>query len=287
MSTYADFITKCRADVGDFGMRQYETADGDGATLVFQLQSPKVLESSYTIQISSVTKTETTHYTLDKNTGTVVFVTAPAAGNDTVSFAYQQVNQLDADWLDIINQVLQQLRRKLWIEGTNESALDTVADQNDYALSGVAADIIHLLDVEYRVSSTDPWRSVRATTNAVFYKDLQKLHLRPAFTTGGYDIRLRFNRAYVQGTATSDSFEVQQKYWPVIRQYCKALYLERQAMAMTKEKGAVSKEKAFETSTELLRLAQVTRQAADAMLKQVRPQKPALAIPQAIDGVRI
>src|SRR5947199_28543 len=112
MGLYSDFITKLRADVGDYPIRRYETADGDAATTVFQLQNPKILESSYVIKISGVAQVETTAFTMDKNVGQAIFTTGhiPAAGNDNISFEYQSVNLLDADWVDIINQVLQNLR---------------------------------------------------------------------------------------------------------------------------------------------------------------------------------
>lgn len=289
MAFYSDFITKLRADVGDYPLRRYETADGDASTSLFQLANAKILESSYTVKVGGATQTETTIYSMNKDVGQVLFTTGniPAAGSDNVSFEYQSVNLLDADWIDIINQVLQKLRRKLWIELTDETTLTTVADQFDYATSGIAADIVHLLDIEYRPSSTEMWRSIRSVTNAMFYKDLQKLHLRPAFNTTGFAIRVRANRAYVQGTTASSTFEPQEKYWPVIRKFCQAEYLNRRAMEMAQETGAVSKEKAFENMTEMLKLAQMSMNSAEILLKQVKPQKPALVIPQVIAGIKI
>jgi len=286
---YSDFITKLRADVGDFALRRYETADGDAVTSLFQLQHPKILESSYTVKVGTSTQIETTQFSINKDVGQVLFTSGnlPASGSDNVSFEYQSVNLLDADWVDIINQVLQNLRRKLWIELINESALTTVADQVDYAASGIAADIVHLLDIEYRTSASSPWVSARSATNVIFYKDLQKIHMRPAFNTGGYELRIRANRAYVQGSLSSSTFEPAEKFWPVIRKFCAAEYLNRRAMEMAKETGAVSKEKVFEGMAEMMKLANLKRQEAELLLKQIRPQKPALSIPHAIGGIKI
>lgn len=287
MSLYSDFISKLRSDVGDFPIRRFETADGDGSTLVYQLQNPKVYESSYTVMVGVATQVESTDYDLDANVGQVVFRSgkAPTAGSDNVSFAYKSVNELDADWLDIINETLQLLRRKLWIEFTNETALTSVVDQVDYALSTVAADVIHLLDVEYRLSSSDPWQKISNFSNVMFYRDLQKLHIRPAFDTSSLAIRLRGNRAYVQGTAVSSTFEVQTKFWPVIRKYCQAVYWERRAAAMAREVGAVSNEKYFERMESLQNIANNIRKTADDMLKKVRIPKPATAIPIKQSGI--
>lgn len=289
MALYSDFITKLRADVGDFPTRRYETADGDAATSLFQLQHPKVLESSYTVKVGGVTQAETTAYSINKDIGQVLFTTGniPASGSDNLSFEYQSVNLLDADWIDIINQVLQNLRRKIWVEVLNDTALTTVADAVDYATSGIAADIVHLLDIEYRLSSSVPWVSVRAITNVVFYKDLQKIHMRPAFNTAGYEIRVRANRAYVQGSTAAATFEPAEKYWPVIRKFCHAEYLARRAMEMMKETGAVSKEKAFENMTEMSKIVNAKRLEAENLLKQVRQPKPGLSIPHMIAGIKV
>lgn len=289
MSLYSDFITKLRADVGDFPIRRFETANGDASTTLFQLQNAKIYEGSYTVKVGGVTQTETTVYSVNADVAQIQFTTAgtPATGDDNISFEYQSVNLLNADWVDIINQVLQNLRRKLWVELLDESTLTTVADQVDYATSGIATDIVHLLDIEYRTSSTAPWISVRAITNVSFYKDLQKIHMRPAFNTSGYALRIRANRAYVQGSVSTATFDVQEKFWPVIRKYCQAEYLERRAMEMAKETGAVSKEKSFESMSEMMKLASMKRQEADNLLKQIRPQKPALSIPTMIGGIKI
>lgn len=277
---YSEFITKLRADASDFAMRRYETADGDGSTTVFQLAHPKILESSYTVKVDSTAQTETTDFAINKDVGQIIFTSGsiPASGSDNVSFEYQSVNMLNADWLDIINQVLQQIRRKIWAEITDETTLTSVAGQHDYDLSGVADDVVYVLDFEYRTSSTERWVPVRSISDVVFYKDLQKLHLKQPFNTSGYELRLRVLSAYAQGTATTDDFEPQDRYHPAIRKLCQAEYLFRLAAKMSQEVSAVSKEKNFETITEMTKLANAMRDNGMKMLKEVRPAKT-LSIP--------
>lgn len=288
MATYADFITKLRSDVGDFPLRRFETADGDALTSVFNLQHPKILESSYTYKVGGVTQTEGAggNYTQDKDVAQVIFNNGsiPGTGNDNVSFEYKSVNQLDADWIDIINQVLSDLRKKLWKEVVDESTLVTVADQSDYATSGVAADIVYLFDLEYRSNSTRPWSKVNSVSNVKFYKDLQKIHLKPTFDISDYAIRIRVARAFVQGTTTGATFEPQERYWDAIRAFCKVKYLERQMYAMMKETGAVSKEKSFENINDFARLINTAQDYAEKVLKRVSPQKPAMDIPHVVAG---
>lgn len=281
---YSDFITQLRADTGDFALRRYETADGDGSTSVFQLAHPKILESSYTVKVGGVTKTEVTHYTINKDVGQIVFTSGniPASGSENVSFEYQSVNLLNADWLNILNQILQQLRKKLWIEVVNSTALTTVADQAEYSLSGIASEIIYVLEADYRTSSTERWTPIATQSEVVFYKDLQQIHLKKPFDTAGYAMRFRVLRAYAQGDETTDTFEPQKTYWPVLQKFCHAEYLIRRAMEMSKEISAISKEKTFETMGEMMKLAAVLKQEARTMLKEIRPSRPAISIPFAI-----
>lgn len=284
--TYAQFITKLRADVGDFGKRRYETADGDGSTTLYNLKHPKVLESSMVIRISSVVQASSS-YTIDADNGQVIFNSAPASGNGNVSFEYRSVNLLDADWLDIINQCLQHWLKKIWKEFVDESTLDTVADQVDYSTTSIATLILGILNLEYRLSSTGVWQDVKAETNVQFYRDLQKIHIRPAFTTSGYDLRVRGIRAFTQGSATSSTFEPDDRYHAAIRKLAQSMYMSRLAQLRLKEVGAVSKEDSFETTAELFRTARELKREAEEDMKKVRMPKPSLRIPNVRSGVNI
>jgi hypothetical protein len=54
--------------------------DGDGSTKEFALDHGLVLENSETITLEGVAQTRGTHYTMDYDTGTIQFVTAPGSG---------------------------------------------------------------------------------------------------------------------------------------------------------------------------------------------------------------
>ena len=288
MATYSDFITQVRAEIGDYGMLQSESADGDGTSTIFRLQNPKILEGSMILKISGVTKTEGTDYTIDEDTGDVTMTTAPASGSDNITFSYKQVNATDADIIAMTNNVIDRLRRKLFVEVIDESTITSVANQVDYSLSTLGSfDIIRLVNVEYRIDSSSQRRALNSETNVVFYKDLEKLHIRPALSTSGYAFRFRFLRAYVKGVTTSGTFEVQDEYWGVILKYVKSEYLFRRAMEATKALGAISKEKTFEPISELMRLARFTREEADVLLASVKPTMPSSAIASALYGISI
>ncbi len=147
MATYGNFIDQLRPRLGDHPRRHYETADGDAVTTFYQLQHPKILETSYTYKVGGITQVENTNFTQDINTGEVVFAAGfiPASGNDNVTFQYKSVRETDADLITIVNAILGRLSKKLWIEALNTANLTSVIDQYDYALSGIAGDIISVI----------------------------------------------------------------------------------------------------------------------------------------------
>ena len=288
---YSDLITLLRQDVNDFPVRRFDSADGDGATSVYNLSNTKVLENSYVVQVGGVTQTEGTAYTMYPDQGQIIFNSGyiPGVGNDNITFQYESVNMRDSDWIDLINQVLLAKRKKLWIEFVNETdpSIVTVLSQVDYPLSALASDIISLTNIEYQSSSTAPWQDTKGFTNCIFYRDLQTLHMRPPFYVGGYQLRIKGIRAYVLGTTAGSTLELQERYWPVVRKYCESYFWERLATRASWQTGALSKEVNFENMTTLKKLAADNRAQADDMLKQVKPIIPAVGIPNALYGVNI
>ncbi len=306
--TYATFIALLRQDAGDFPIRCFETADGDGSTTVFNLQNFKVYENSYVVQVGGITQIEGTAYTMYPDVGQIVFNTgyAPAVGNDNVSFQYQKVVLRDADYIDIINQIFQQLRRKIWIEAVDWTTLSTVTDQNIYDLAPVKTaggytDIIYVIDFQVKELSNsslppaeledgdsivDVWRSARTVTNMRYYRDIQKIWIRPAFNTSGFPLRVYVIRAYNQGNATSSPFELQERYWPMFRKFCQAEYLNRLVGYLLKNSlTTLAKENTYENLNDLRKMVTDVTNQANMMLKVVRPSKPAQAIPVALFGI--
>lgn len=294
MATYGDFIKLCRQDVHDFPIRRQETANSDGVTLIYQLQNPKIYEGSLVVQLNqggNITNyTENSDYTVDYDVGQVIFNQGhqPPSGQDNVMFAYQSTYARDTDFLDMTNQVLLKLRKKLWIEVVNQTApqFQTGLNQVDYPLFPLGSDVLSVIDVEYQTDPTAPWQSVRGVTNLVFYRDLQTLHMRPAFSVSGYQMRIRALRAYNLNTAVNATFEPQARYWPILRDFVEAEYWERRASLMARETGALTKEANFEGIDQLKKLAESSREEATVQLKSVKMVRPPQSIPTALFGTK-
>src|SRR3990167_3598473 len=79
------FIETLRLAIGDLGLFTQDVWAGDAATLAFRTKDRPILDSLYQVYVyvggSWGQKIETTDYTIDKDTGMVTFVAAPAAGS--------------------------------------------------------------------------------------------------------------------------------------------------------------------------------------------------------------
>src|SRR3989304_1059790 len=115
---YSALITELRNQVGDTKRRVHVDWTGDGSTTVFQLPSDTfpVLESSYTLKVAGSAQTEVTNFTIDKDAGTIVFVTTAPGNGVAVTFDAQAVYLTDANWLEIINDVIRSMGDDFWKE---------------------------------------------------------------------------------------------------------------------------------------------------------------------------
>ena len=126
--TYLTFINRLRNELKDFAYLHKEVFDGDASTKNFIATHLPIKDYSYTIKVDDVEKTETTDYSLDRDTGILTFVSAPAAGSDNVEITYKSVKIRDEDYLEIINDAIDHFRWKFWKEAEDTTSITTTAD---------------------------------------------------------------------------------------------------------------------------------------------------------------
>ena len=283
---YSAFITKCRRFVQDFSILTQDTFDGDAATKNFRTNHRPILEGSYTIKVDNITKTETTDYTINLDTGVIAFVSTPASGSDNVIIEYEYCIARDTEWLDIINSVLSDLREKIWIDANDETTFDIVKDQDDYGLNSISADIFAVIDVWYKKSSEADWKSVTRDTNVKYFKEQNVLNLRPSFSSSDYDLRIRYLEAYALGSATTSTFEPVTKFHEMIKYFCGAEYVERFIMLKIKEMGAMTKEPSYESMAEIRNYSSHLRKIAELKLARVKSEYPPIAVQTIREGIK-
>ncbi|GAG85037.1 unnamed protein product, partial [marine sediment metagenome] len=177
----AQFISKLRVELKDFPRVQRDRWDGDGSTLLFLASTVPIKDASYVVKVGGVTKTETTHYTLDRDTGELLFTTgnAPASASDNVEMTYRSVKIRDEDYIEIICDAIDYFKWKFWKMAIDTTTLTSVKDQYEYDCSGVT-NILYVINLWYKTAAGSTiWQAMQGLTNWKYYVEQLKLYIDP------------------------------------------------------------------------------------------------------------
>lgn len=283
--TYQTFIDDLRLAVGDLETLTQDKWDGDAATTLFRSSHRPILDDSYEVSISDVLKTETTDYTLNKDTGILEFVSAPASGTKNVKNNYKYAFLRDDEYITIINDVLKRWRRKIWVESVNETTFNSVADADEYDLDSISTNIIWLINGWFKTSSATEWVAIGRDRNWEYWPESNKIILRPSFATADYDLRLHYLATYNLGSTVGSTFEPNAKFHSAIRKACLAEYWERFASYLLRNTESFSKEMTFHPASEIMKQALQLRKLADVELALIKPRYPESQIRNVIGGI--
>src|SRR3990167_5335865 len=286
---YSALITQLRNQVGDTRRRTHVDWTGDGTTTVFQLPDDTfpVLDQAgtYTLKVAGSTQTETTNFTLDKNTGTIVFVTTAPTNGQAVTFDASAVYLTDQNWLDVINQVIYSLGDDFWKEFIDTAHTATI---NMLSLSLVAlqANAIAVYEFQRRVNTTDDWFPVEEDVNWRYDRDNNIIYIGnvDAFTLTGEFLRIRGLKTYTLGTATSDTVDVQDKFLTIIEYGCIARYWRWRYKSVVEMVSKMSQENSRTPLQELIMLSDRFDRLYEIEKGKLKPGKPAHMIPPYKNG---
>jgi len=283
--TYLEFISKLRVELKDFVHLHKEIFDGDASTLNFIVTHVPIKDNSYVVKVGGTEKTETTDYSLDRDTGILTFVSAPAAGSDNIEITYKEIKIRDEDYLEIINDAIDHFQWKFWEMDIDETTLTTVKHQYEYDCSGITG-ILYVLNSWYKASSgSTVWQAVSGLTNWKYYVGLTKLYVNPTFDSTGLAMKLLYLKSFTKGTATSDTLDVPDKWILPYKYYIYARFYERLIPEKINETTAVTTQPSFTPAQAVFNIAQMYYQKADDVAKKLAPRIPAMPIKQIQDGI--
>ncbi len=95
-------ISQCRREYDDNPKSIRVSRQSNGSVNLFNTGHFPVLENSYVVYVSGVVKSETTDYTINRDTGDVQLVVTPANGVE-VAVQFKYMEWRDQEWLDAIN----------------------------------------------------------------------------------------------------------------------------------------------------------------------------------------
>jgi hypothetical protein len=256
---------------------------GDGSTTVFQLPTDTfpVLEQAgtYTVKVAGSLQTETTNYTLDKEAGTIVFVTTAPTNGQAVTFDGSAVFVTDTGWLSIINNVIKSLGDDFWKEFI-DTAHTATANMLSLSLVSLQANAIAVYSFQRRTATTQDWFPVEEDVNWRYSRDDNVIYIgnRDAFTLSGELLRIRGLKTYTLGTLTSDTVDVQDKFLTIIEYGGVARYWRWRYKSVVELISKMSQEASRTPLQELIMLSDRFDRLYEAEKGKLKPGKPAYII---------
>ena len=277
---YSALITLLRNQVGDTRRRTHVDFTGDGSTTIFQLpdETFPVLDQAgtYILKVAGTTQTETTNFTLDKDTGTIVFVTTAPTNGQAVTFDASAVYLTDQNWLDIINQVIYSMGDDFWKEFI-DTAHTATANMLSLSLVSLQVNAIAVYEFQRRVATTDDWTPVEEDCNWRYDRDNNIIYIgiRNAFTLTGELIRLRGLKKYTIGTLVSSTLDVQDKFLTILEYGCIARYWRHRYKSVVELVSKMSQEASRTPLQELIMLSDRFDRLYEIEKGKLKPGKPA------------
>lgn len=286
--TIATYISQLRVQSGDTRRRVHVDWIGDGSTTVFNM--PKdcfpVLEQAgtYVVKVAGSAKTESSDFTLDKETGTLIFVVAPSAAA-AITCDHSAVHLTDASWMQVIADVTKSLGDDFFKEFVDDTF---VTVKNALSLSLVAKQpyCIAVYEFQYRKSTADEWQTVETFANWRFDRENNIIYVgrTTAFPADGELLRVRGLKSYVAPTAVGDTLDVQDRFLTIFEYGSLARYWRRRYRDVIELVTKESTELSRTPLQELIMLADRFDRLYEAEKVKLKPAKPPRVLPRFLES---
>ena len=288
---YSELITELRRETRDLKYKMEENFDGDGTTATFVLKHHPVVENSQQILVSGVLKSTPAQYAWDADMGEIVFITSeiPPSVANNVLIDYRYCNFNDADWVNFINNGIEFYGERLWKEILDNTTFTTVLNQFEYDLTTMTSGnkVFRLVDAWYKTASNAQarWIAISTSLNVRFFRDSRKLHLNPPFRQSGYPMQIRAIRKPNTFTTTSATLDLSDEEIKCIKEYAKYQYYMSIAALKTSDLSALSKDPTVSPARDLLAIAKMSRDNAEAICHRIKKPYPAQHISNVMEGI--
>lgn len=235
-------IAKLRRKYDDQPRAAQVIRAGDGSSTMFNVGRNRipVMERSYSVYKGTSAQTETSHYTLNKDTGDVQFVSAVVSGvNAKINFTH--ANFRDQHWVDAINDAIDRLNARGFTRQTvwDTSSLVLSADTQVYNAPSQAVDVYQLLvnDGAGNYSEID-------AGNWSYNSDRNKIIIgyQPSSAASASVSYLRKLRTY---EATSATLDIKDEWASVIEKGAGSYYFRKMASKIATQGNASIQEGHF------------------------------------------
>lgn len=284
---YSTLISQLRNQVGDKRRRVHVDWIGDGATTVFQMPTDTypVLDdvNTYVLKVNGSAQVEGTNYELDKDTGGVVFASAPS-NNDPVSLDSVAVYLTDSMWLVEINNTIRSLGKDFFKEFVNETDFSLSPGDSSIALAASEPQCMAVYELQFRRSSNEQWQPVEDVINWRYDDDNNTIYLGRNDILGNVQIRIRGLRTYLLGEEVSDVLDVQGHFFTILEYGTFARYWRQRYKDVVELVSKATMENTRTPLQELIMLSDRFDRLYELEKAKLKPQKPARLIPVRKEG---
>ena len=285
---YSTFIGQLRTQVGDTRRRVHVSWTANGTDTVFQMPADTFpvydMVGTYIVRVAGSIIAESTNYTLDKETGTLVLNLPPTNGQ-IVTIDSSSVYLQDMTWLDIINSVIKSLGDDFWQEFVDDTFV-TATNMMSLNLSPKQPNCIAVYDFWYRQNALDNWKTVDTFSNWRFDRENNIIHLsdRNAFNVANEPLRIRGLKAYVLGNTVIAPIDVQDRFLTILEYGSIARYWRHRYKSVVELVSKMSTEQTRTPLQELIMLSDRFERAYEMEKAKLKPAKPPRVIPQFLEG---
>jgi len=279
----SELISQCRREFQDIPKMSQAAKLADGVANVFNLGRQPIVESSYTIYFNTSAKTETTHYTLDKDSGDLQTVAVQAAGiNVKAIFKYAIFR--DANWTEAINYGIDALNGRGFFRQVvrNTSVMALSANVRTYSGPSACVDLYEVLQTD---TGTVSGSYRRLEGNWSYQQDANKLLLDYKPLTAG-KLAVSYLRNMQTYSATSATLDVAQDWLELVKTKAGVYFYDSLAARIAQMPTATVDEGHYSVRN-LLALSQNLEQRFNQLAARKKPTRPAKSMQYAVsDGTR-
>lgn len=273
-------ISQCRRQFYDVAKSTESSRAADGVGTLFNLGRFPVIESSYSVYFDGTAKDETTHYTLDKDSGDLQTVTLQNNGV-IIKANYKYATFRDANWVEAINHGIDSLNAKGFFKQVvrNTSLFAVSANVRTYSGPTDGIDVYELLLFSDRTISGT---FLKPPGNWSYQQDANKIVLgwKPSIKEKAAISYLRNLKTY---TATSATIDVLDDWVEAVKVKAGAYYFRHKASQVATQ-GAATIDEGHFSFTNIRTMANDLESDFERLTRAKKPTRPAKDIQWHVGG---
>lgn len=270
-------ISQARREYFDVPKKTKVTKDGDGSTNLFNVVNFPVIEGSEAISISGGAElTDPTHYSLDDDSGDLLFVTVPDSG-DEIQSLHKYAHWRDKNWNEAINQGIGILNSRGFFKQVVRKGVVLSAGTKTFVAASAAVDGYELLH------QPTSGKFTRMPTNWSYQQDANTFILGNPVSSSKLSAAYSYLRQLQTYAETSATLDVPSGAIEPLKKYAGAMFF-RSVAAKNALQGNASIDEGHFSFTNLRTMSNDLMAEFDNFATRSKPTRPAKGIQYHIEG---